>query len=500
MKNYIYVITFIFLLISGCSAPIAEPVGVAPAHKRIDFMSDVKPILDRRCVVCHSCYNSPCQLKLSSYEGLDRGATKALVYDGARLSATEPTRLFMDALSRQAWREKGFSSVTQNSAESGKNNAILLQLLHHKKEHNVSVGEYRPDTEELTCPKDRQELADFLDDNPNKGMPYGFPALSNREYTTIAQWLAQGAHGPTPEDKMKQYRPSSQLLSSLKTWETFLNNDSIKHQMSARYLYEHLFLAHLYFSQKPDEFYELIRSTTPPGEPIKVIPTVRPYDDPGVRRVYYRFRKIHSTIVHKTHMTVALNQEVLSRYQELFIDTPWEQTPHLMAYDNKTASNAFVTFAQIPARSRYQFLLDNAEYVIRTFIRGPVCKGQIALNVIHDHFWVMFLDPDADKTILDNGFLSSEYENLRIPNEKGSGSSLYRVLGNRYTKRLKQFHSDKQQLYKETPAQQRDLWLGDKPEDAPILTVYRHFDSASVHRGVLGDLPRTAWVIDYPDR
>jgi hypothetical protein len=28
--------------------------------------------------------------------------------------------------------------------------------------------------------------------------------------------------------------------------------------------------------------------------------------------------------------------------------------------------------------------------------------------------------------------------------------------------------------------------------------VYRHFDSASVHKGVLGGLPRTVWVIDYP--
>ena len=31
-----------------------------------------------------------------------------------------------------------------------------------------------------------------------------------------------------------------------------------------------------------------------------------------------------------------------------------------------------------------------------------------------------------------------------------------------------------------------------------MLTVYRHFDSASVHKGVLGNLPKTLWVIDYP--
>ena len=32
-----------------------------------------------------------------------------------------------------------------------------------------------------------------------------------------------------------------------------------------------------------------------------------------------------------------------------------------------------------------------------TFIRGPVCKGQVALNVIQDHFWALFLDPDYAK-------------------------------------------------------------------------------------------------------
>jgi len=42
------------------------------------------------------------------------------------------------------------------------------------------------------------------------------------------------------------------------------------------------------------------------------------------------------------------------------------------------------------------------------------------------------------------------------------------------------------------------IWRGGRPGDAPLLTIYRHFDSASVHRGALGNLPKTMWVIDYP--
>jgi len=42
------------------------------------------------------------------------------------------------------------------------------------------------------------------------------------------------------------------------------------------------------------------------------------------------------------------------------------------------------------------------------------------------------------------------------------------------------------------------IWKGNDASDTPLLTVYRHFDSASVHKGVLGELPKTLWVIDYP--
>ena len=70
----------------------------------ISFRHDVQPILERRCVLCHGCYDAPCQLKLTAWEGVARGATSNLVYDGARLLAASPTRLFEDADRASAWR------------------------------------------------------------------------------------------------------------------------------------------------------------------------------------------------------------------------------------------------------------------------------------------------------------------------------------------------------------------------------------------------------------
>jgi hypothetical protein len=488
-------------LFAGCSHNPPPPVEVEVSNRHVDYLADVKPIFERRCVVCHSCYNSPCQLKLSSFEGVDRGGSKARVYLAERLIPQEPTRLFTDAMTTGQWRESGFFSVTENSAEAGYNNTIMAQLLHAKMQHPKSEGEYHAEAHDLMCAKNGNELGEFLEKHPNRGMPFGFPALKQEEYATILQWLQQGAKGPTPKQQRELTSPSPEAAAEIVKWEKFLNTDDAKHAMTARYLYEHLFLAHLHFKAAPMEFFEVVRSATPPGCVIEIIPTVRPYDDPDVEKVYYRIRKIHSTIVHKTHMVFELDDAKLARFNALFIAPEWLETPHIVGYDEKTSANPFLTYAQIPPRSRYQFLLDNSHYIVMTFIRGPVCKGQIALNVIHDHFWVMFLDPDSDLSVRHPGFLVDQAENLSMPIEKGSSLGVFSTFSDRYRERYANYFDAKRTFYRQLRPEGFGIdaiWRGGKPEDAPILTVYRHFDSASVHKGVLGELPRTMWVIDYP--
>ncbi|MCG6418364.1 fatty acid cis/trans isomerase, partial [Vibrio fluvialis] len=102
------------------------------------FMHDVKPIIENRCVVCHACYDAPCQLKLSSVEGIDRGASKTLVYQGTRLTATAPTRLFEDAQTTQEWRDGGFHPVLNERAQTGVANidaGLIARLLQQKERH-----------------------------------------------------------------------------------------------------------------------------------------------------------------------------------------------------------------------------------------------------------------------------------------------------------------------------------------------------------------------------
>ena len=514
MRYQVLVLLGCVLLLAGCGDKPLPPVEFMPPAQPVSYDDEIRPILNARCVVCHSCYNSPCQLKLSSYEGLDRGASKKAIYNAERLKTMDPTRLFVDAQTTQQWRKKDFFSVTENSLEEckdtssencSKNNSIMLQLLSHKFDHPMKDRDiFNPEASDLTCSESDAKLGTFLRKHPNRGMPFGFPPLTRLEFEKIAGWIVQGAPGPDRLQREKALRIPEIDSVEIKLWEDFLNDSHTKNAMTARYLYEHLFLAHITFKTGSGEFYELVRSKTRSGEEVEVIPTVRPYDDPGPGCFFYRFRKIHSTIVHKTHMVFPLDRQLYDRIYELFIVPDWLEKPHMVSYELQVAGNPFKAFEQIPAKSRYQFLLDNIHYIIMTFIRGPVCKGQVALNVVRDHFWLLFMDPVYDLSVQNPGFLKTYGSLLEMPALEEDNWKLaknvvfkktYRKKSSKFVAERKNFYSSHYR-YREVGTEA--IWKGGRKGDSPMLTVFRHFDSASVHKGPVGDLPRTVWVMDFP--
>jgi len=326
-------------------------------------------------------------------------------------------------------------------------------------------------------------------------MPYGLPGLDAKSQTTLLNWLEQGA------THTERASLPVEFTDVIATWETFLNDDSLKGQLASRYIYEHVFLANLYFPDLDERrFFKLVRSATPPGEPVQLISTRRPFNDPGVERVYYRVIEKLGTIVAKTHMPYALDADQLARWTTLFMDADYEVTD-LPPYLEESASNPFRTFAQIPPDSRYRFMLERAQFSIMNFIKGPVCRGQVALNEINDHFWVFFVNPefmgldDVDK------FLSNQVGNLELPASK---ESIYRPLKywKRYAKQQKELTSEMDRLMAANLADpgaitQDVLCDGDGTNDNAALTVFRHVDSATVEKGLVGQPPKTAWVIGY---
>jgi hypothetical protein len=489
----------------GSADPTRHDQPRTPASSGVSYRADVQPILEQRCVVCHGCYDAPCQLKLGAWEGIARGASAEVVYDAARLRAADPTRLFVDAQRPSQWREKGFFPVLNERSQTPQANlaaSVMYRALALKQKHplpSVPVLGREFDvslSRSNSCPR-IEEFDGYERKSPLAGMPYGLPGLDAREMDTVKRWLEAGApyEGELPL--------SDGQRRQVQAWEAFLNGASAKERLMSRYLYEHLFLANLHFEGDPAHRpFRLVRSATPPGQPVQPLATRRPYDDPGVASFHYRLEPEREAVLAKTHMPYALSPARMDKYRRWFL-APTIQVAALPSYEVAVAANPFVAFRDLPIESRYRFLLDEAEFFIMTFIKGPVCRGQMAVDVIQDHFWVYFLNPGSDIEQLGAAALERLGDKMRLPTEAGSDA---RILGpwREFAGLEREYLQGKSAALRRVLAagsKQLDLslvWDGDGRNPNAALTVFRHFDSASVVKGLVGEPPKTAWVIGYP--
>lgn len=169
--------------------------------------------------------------------------------------------------------------------EANREGGVLYRMLALKQQHPCpSSGPLT--SSDLDFSLDRNQICvraaafdDYATSHPERGMPFGLPPLAAAEHQTLARWIEAGA----------PYSPPAPLPAAAQQevadWEGFLNGDSLKEQLVARYIYEHWFAGHLHFASAPGRYFELVRSLTPPGQPIKVVATRRPFDDPGAPRV-----------------------------------------------------------------------------------------------------------------------------------------------------------------------------------------------------------------------
>ena len=489
----------------GAADPQRYDQSLPPAPGGVGWRADVQPILQRRCVVCHGCYDAPCQLKLGAWQGVARGASRDNVYDTERLQEAAPTRLFVDAQLPSQWRAKGFFPVLNERSptpEAQLAGSLLYQTLLLKQRHPLPPGPVLGEGFDFSldraqsCPRVEQFEA-HARQSPLAGMPYGLPGLQAHELDTLARWLQAGAafDGDLPLTAVQQQQ--------LQDWEAFLNGSSNNERLMSRYLFEHLFLGHLHFeADATHRAFRLVRSSTPPGQPLQLIASRRPYDDPGVERFWYRLEPEHEVILAKTHMPYALSPARMDKYRRWFLGDE-VRVSELPSYAVEVASNPFVAFRQLPVDARYRFLLDEAQFFIMNFIKGPVCRGQMAVDVIEDHFWVSFADPKANAEAIQRDLLLRQAEQLTLPAAQGSDSGLL-LPWLRMARQERRFLQTKSELLSQSFASgpaRLDLsliWDGDGHNRNAALTIFRHFDSASVVQGFVGEPPKTAWIIDYP--
>jgi len=195
----------------GVVAPVAcgsPPNAVVPAPapplssaEQSAIWSEAQTVFEARCVVCHGCYDAPCQLKLGTFDGVVRGASGDKVYDSTRLIAASPTRLDIDAHDAAGWREKGFHPVLPEGTQSDPRASLLVRMLDLKRANPLSSA--LDVTKEFSLELDRKETCaksdqfeDYAKSHPLWGMPYALPGLDESQDRTLVRWVSAGAPHP----------------------------------------------------------------------------------------------------------------------------------------------------------------------------------------------------------------------------------------------------------------------------------------------------------------
>jgi hypothetical protein len=325
------------LALSFCLLGLSLVIFLGAAEPRADevrapsYLEDVQPILTKRCVACHGCLGSPCNLKLTSFRGLDRGAYGPNPY---AIHFEDYERTNMDAApTTEAWRERGFYLVVsrEGSPEQRRLDSLFSHILEAGERENrpgFSRQAQMPLYGERfnhSCPATPAALDGYLRQNPGAGMPFGLPALEAGESETLQNWIGAGAPGPAEADLKAAKAPVNP--AAVAAWETFFNGPGEKERLVARYIFEHVFLARIALAESLGDVFRLVRSATPPGEPVEIIDTALPYDDPlshaGVARFHYRLDKVTEPIVQKNHFVWHLAEKDIGHLKNLFFSEPW---------------------------------------------------------------------------------------------------------------------------------------------------------------------------------
>ncbi len=175
-----------FCVVIALGLPVVALAEPAPQR---DYPSHVKPVIEQRCMVCHGCYDAPCQLKLDDWIGFERGANKDKVYDGTRLVAANLTRLYEDALAPQEWRDKGFYPVLERDEPRG---GLVYKMLKLKESHPLpSTDGPLPESFDFRLDRNQvcanpEQFDQYRRERPYQGMPFGFPGLAPDELSVLA--------------------------------------------------------------------------------------------------------------------------------------------------------------------------------------------------------------------------------------------------------------------------------------------------------------------------
>ena len=508
-SDILFILAF-FVLTLGCSNDTSV-AATKPSEKiatlktepaaSATYNNEIQPLFDNRCIACHGCIGSPCNVKLSSFRGVERGGFGKNPYS-LHFDAVPRTGMDVHATVEE-WRQEGFYPVVSRDGSATENLAgsMISQLVaagHQNNQPGFSrealMSSYT-DRYKHSCSSTSDALRSHLKDNPAAGMPYGLPALSDDQLNQINQWVSAGSPGPTQAELSKDSALANPEV--IARWETFFNQPDAQHQLVSRYIFDHVYLSTIAFNESPGELFKLVRSETAgntihdaiagkPTPEVVVIDSPKPYDNPmvyaNVDQFYYRLKKMTSRPVQKNHFVWALGQNDIAHLESVFFDREWAKSSGF--YAPWDVGNPFSMYQAIPTKSRYLFLIENSEIIVAGITSGPVCLGQTATYAVKDQFWVYFMDPDHDVSVLDPQLGLRDWGALM--DRSPIGNETYDVA---YGKTVQRLFPDGYTI--------DALWDGNKTNKNAWLTVLRHESNTWVMKGRQGGIPRSQWVMGF---
>jgi hypothetical protein len=476
------------------------------------YVDTVQPVLAARCAVCHSCTNGPCQLNMTSYAAVARGVSSTNPYKWGLFDGY-PTRV-SDNRPVSEWRSKGYRSVLPGSGVAPRD-SVFFQALElgelntpsaNPNEGPLAVSKVRPlaqahEDGAYVCPATSAEYTKLKQKYPQGGMPWALPKLESAEHGVLEDWILAGAPAPSAAAQKTIASPQRTAMSQgdpnalVATWESFLNGDDLRHQLVSRYVFEHAYSANIQLKENPGEFYRIVRSRTAAPAAIDAIQTTQPQDDPGSGRVYYRLEKIDRVIEGKTHVPWEIGLADREHYDQLFFGSAWS-VARLPGYASK---NPFETFQAIPEALRSRFMIENSRMIYAQFARGPICLVQAASYAVDEHFWIWFVKPESDPTVLDPKLGLDSFATFF--SKDGNLVSGVPVLGDKYGEPIYRAAFEKTlRRLKPQGLGANDIWTGDGTNSNAWLTVHRHQWSVDVHTTQdrpTTNLPASVWLMTY---
>ena len=546
--------------------PVAAGQSWYPEQENDEFyLTKVKPIFEKRCVTCHGCYEAPCQLNMQSYQGVRRGYHGIPVYNMDRKNNMAFTQM-NNAFPLSQWRNLGFHPVVSHNEEDSVNQnweKSLLKIfvengykynqpgfpltdkvkkIYKKSRRNEDVCTATPEQYSKHFSSEKKNPWDVLDVNKyfekttvngnasGAGMPFALPALSADEVSVLTEWMSKGAKGPS-KISMESFQISSNP-TVIQQWEKFFNTDSPKGRHTARYVYEHTYTALYHFDEIPGEYYQLVRLARLKDGSFGEVITKFPYQLPSsVQKVIYKLKKVTETIVQKKMNVWHINNQKLNRLKELFVKN-WNMD--IVAEPVYVNSNPFEYFSPIPAESRSRFMIENSKIIIGAMVQGAVCVGSGATYAIRDHFWIWFLKPESDVSVITPRLGLSSWDQMGTGRWEKEEERNYEELGHLWRKiqgidynidaaanavkyfdrTIKDYKSynkayEKQlrlllQKQNRIGLDENDIWTG-KDNSTSVnnvnpnawLNVTRHENNTSVQYGAEGGRPGSMWVLSY---